>query len=85
MSYKVVNGKSRPLVTQRSLMQPFLVGSPVGRGKQGNGEAVRLDDDRWRAAFPDCVHNGKLGGMDEYDGGDVYARKVREWYADHTC
>lgn len=49
------------LVNDRSLMQPFLPGTPGGRGRGGHGESKRVSDDNWKNAFPDCQHNETLG------------------------
>jgi hypothetical protein len=48
------------LVNDRSLMQPFLPGSPVGRGSHGDGEAQPITNERWAQAFPDCPYNKNL-------------------------
>ena len=52
-----------PLVNSRSLIQPFLPGSPGGTAHRGTGNclgdgaAKRVPDENWKQAFPDCKHN----------------------------
>jgi hypothetical protein len=63
------------LVKPTSMMQPFLPGSPGGRGKSGDGEAKQIEDWRWKQAFPDCKHNKWLNEYNQ-EGEEVLIGKI---------
>lgn len=63
------------LLNGRSLMQPFLPGSPGGRGQNGHGASKRVADDRWATAFPECKHNDNLGGEEKPWSYEEYLKK----------
>lgn len=67
-------GKGTTLVHEGSLMQPFLPGSPTGRGGALDGDHPRITDERWEKAFPNCKWNKYLAGKSR----DTYAERLSE-------